>query len=173
PAARRGGRGNGIDRGRGVRPADWNAIFFRPGPAGLRLCTQLLDETLPAPATLRSRLGWKSRRSHSGFSISGARLSVQEPARLRQPQLLLDVFRYVGQHGVKLSREAEDQIRDALPGIFDPGLALPGLWSNLREILLTPYAAQALRAMHSSGLLVRLFPEFGAIDSLVMRDYYH
>src|SRR4029077_21176427 len=100
-------------------------------------------------------------------------LSVKEPGRLREPQRLLDVFRYVARHGVKLSREAEDQIRDALPGIFDPGSALPGLWSNLREILLAPYAAQALRAMHSSGLLVRLFPEFGAIDSLVMRDYYH
>jgi [protein-PII] uridylyltransferase len=85
----------------------------------------------------------------------------------------MEVFRYVAQHGVKLSREAEDQIRDALPGIFAPGLALPELWSNLREIFLAPHAAQALRAMHSSGLLVRLFPEFGAIDSLVMRDYYH
>src|SRR5262249_15783550 len=28
-------------------------------------------------------------------------------------------------------------------------------------------------AMHSCGLLVRLFPEFSVIDSLVMRDFYH
>jgi [protein-PII] uridylyltransferase len=27
--------------------------------------------------------------------------------------------------------------------------------------------------MHSTGLLVRLFPEFAAIDSLVIRDFYH
>ena len=166
-------RGIGIENGRAIDPADWMRIYFRHARAVYALCTQLLDETLPAPATLRSRLGWRSRRSHSGFSVSGARLRVKEPERLREPQRLLDVFRYVARHGVKLSREAEDQIRDALPGIFDPGSALPGLWSNLREILLAPYAAQALRAMHSSGLLVRLFPEFGAIDSLVMRDYYH
>jgi [protein-PII] uridylyltransferase len=39
--------------------------------------------------------------------------------------------------------------------------------------LLARHASEALRAMHSAGLLVRLFPEFGAIDSLVVRDYYH
>jgi [protein-PII] uridylyltransferase len=166
-------RGIGIENGPAIDPADWMRIYFRHARAVYALCTQLLDETLPPPPTLRSRLGWKSRRSHSGFSVSGARLSVREPARLREPQRLFDVFRYVAQHGVKLSREAEDQIRDTLPGIFDPGSVLPGLWTNLREILVAPYAAQALRAMHSSGLLVRLFPEFGAIDSLVTRDYYH
>ncbi len=166
-------RGIGVENAKAIDPADWMRIYFRHARAVYALCTQLLDETLPTPVTLRSRLGWKPRRSHSGFFMSGARLRVQEPARLRQPRRLMEVFRYVAQHGVKLSREAEDQIRDALPGIFAPGLALPELWSNLREIFLAPHAAQALRAMHSSGLLVRLFPEFGAIDSLVMRDYYH
>jgi [protein-PII] uridylyltransferase len=36
-----------------------------------------------------------------------------------------------------------------------------------------PYAASSLRAMHRLGLLVMLFKEFQAIDSLVIRDYYH
>src|SRR5207245_120011 len=36
-----------------------------------------------------------------------------------------------------------------------------------------PYAAQALREMHRLGLLGALFPEFQAIDSLVIRDFYH
>ena len=31
----------------------------------------------------------------------------------------------------------------------------------------------ALRAMHRLGVLVLLFPEFQAVDSLVIRDYYH
>jgi [protein-PII] uridylyltransferase len=166
-------RGIGVENGRALDPADWMRIYFRHARAVYALCTQLLDETLSAPATLRSRLGWKSRRSHSGFSVAGARLRVLEPGGLREPQRLLDVFRYVAKHGPRLSREAEDQIREALPGIFDSGWALPALWSNLREILLAPHAPEALRAMHSAGLLVRLFPEFGAIDSLVVRDYYH
>ena len=166
-------RGIGAENGRALDPADWMRIYFRHARAVYALCGQLLDETIPAPATLRNKRGRKSRESHSGFSGAGARLSVVEPAGLREPQRVLDVFRYVAEHGDKLSRDAEDRIREALPGIFDSGSALPALWSNLREILLAPHAAEALRALHSSGLLVRLFPEFGAIDSLVVRDYYH
>ena len=166
-------RGIGVENGRSMDPADWMRIYFRHARAVYALCMQLLDETLPAPAASGKSLESKSRPSNSGFSVVGARLSVLDPAGLREPQRLLEVFQYVAKHGIKLSREAEDQIREALPGIFDSAAALPALWSNLREVLLAPHAAEALRAMHSSGLLVRLFPEFGAIDSLVMRDYYH
>ena len=166
-------RGIGIENCRAIEPAEWMRIYFRHTRAVYALCTQLLDEALPAPSTFRSRLGWKSRRSHSGFSVVGARMSVQEPASLRDPQRLLQVFEYIARHGIKLSREAEDQIRDALSARVDLGSIIPTLWSNFREILLAPHAAEALRAMHSAGLLVRLFPEFGAIDSLVVRDYYH
>jgi [protein-PII] uridylyltransferase len=165
-------RGIGIENCRAIDPADWMRIYFRHARAVYALCTQLLDETVPTRDTSRVR-GWKSRRSHSAFSVAGARLTVLEPAGLRDPHRLLEVFKYVAEHGIKLSREAEDQIREALPTIFDSGSSLPTLWSNLREILLARHTSEALRAMHSAGLLVRLFPEFGAIDSLVVRDYYH
>ena len=166
-------RGIGVKNGRAIDPADWMRIYFRHARAVYALCTQLLDETLPAQATRGGRLGLKSHASDSGFSTAGTRLSVVEPSGLREPQRLLEVFRYVAQQGAKLSRESEDQIREALPALFDLKTAPPALWGNLREILLAPHAAEALRAMHSSGFLVRLFPEFGAIDSLVVRDYYH
>ncbi len=165
-------RGIGIENCKAIDPADWMRIYFRHARAVYALCTQLLDETVPARDTSLVR-GWKSRRSHSAFSVAGARLTVLEPAGLRDPHRLLEVFKYVAEHGIKLSREAEDQIREALPTIFDSGSSLAALWSNLREILLARHASEALRAMHSAGLLVRLFPEFGAIDSLVVRDYYH
>jgi len=38
---------------------------------------------------------------------------------------------------------------------------------------LQPYAAEALRAMHSVQLLSLAIPEFETIDSLVLRDLYH
>src|SRR5437879_5087291 len=158
-------RGIGVENGRAIDPADWMRIYFRHARAVYALCTQLLDETLPVPAKLRRRLGWKSRESHSGFAAAGARLSVLEPAGLRDPQRVLDAFRHVAEHGDKLSRDVEDQIREALPGIFDSGSTAPALWSNIRKILLAAHAAEALRAMHRSGLLARLFPESGASDS--------
>src|SRR6202162_3718640 len=49
----------------------------------------------------------------------------------------------------------------------------PDLWEYFRKILVLPHAASALRAMHRVGLLDLLFKEFKAIDSLVIRDYYH
>ena len=97
----------------------------------------------------------------------------------------MGLFEFIAREGVKLSREAEDQIGEALPalavlpaaaeGARDAAAAFiyPRLWEHLREILIAPYAADALRAMHSSGLLVRLFPEFAAIDARVIRDFYH
>lgn len=168
-------RGIGVENGRALDPADWMRIYFRHTRAVYALCTQLLDETLPARRRggLRGRLRRKPQPLDSGFAVVGTRLSVLEPSGLRDPQRLLDVFLYIARNGTRLSREAEDQIREVLPGIFDSGAAMRGLWIKLREILLAPHAADALRAMHSAGLLVRLFPEFGAIDSLVVRDFYH
>ena len=49
----------------------------------------------------------------------------------------------------------------------------PALWTRLRSILLLPDAPRALRAMHRLGVLVALFPEFRAVDALVIRDFYH
>ena len=47
------------------------------------------------------------------------------------------------------------------------------MWEYFRKILVLPHAASSLRAMHRVGLLDLLFKEFQAIDSLVIRDYYH
>ncbi|MFZ1137488.1 MAG: hypothetical protein WAN69_21255, partial [Candidatus Korobacteraceae bacterium] len=47
------------------------------------------------------------------------------------------------------------------------------LWNHLRELLVQPHAAEALRAMHSLRLLSLVIPEFETIDSLVLRDLYH
>jgi [protein-PII] uridylyltransferase len=59
-----------------------------------------------------------------------------------------------------------------------PALAIhipegPYLWNALREVLLGPHAAHALRTMHALGVLEMLIPEFHGIDALVIRDSYH
>ena len=121
-------RGIGVENRRALEPAEWMRIYFRHARAVYALCTQLLDEALPSPSKLRARLqGWKSRRAHPGFSLAGVRLSVLDPASLREPQRLMDVFRYVASQGVKLSREAEDQIRETLPGAFRIGVGSRGI----------------------------------------------
>ena len=46
-------------------------------------------------------------------------------------------------------------------------------WPEVRELLALPHCAIALRAMAELGLLAQLLPEWGRIDCLVVRDFYH
>src|SRR4029077_6802243 len=46
-------------------------------------------------------------------------------------------------------------------------------WPTLREILAADYPSMALRPMQRLSLLMDVLPEFKAIDSLVVRDFYH
>jgi [protein-PII] uridylyltransferase len=164
----------GVEAGRAVEPADWMRVYFRHARAIYSLSTQLLDEALPVPVTLLSRFEkWRTRRSNPETSVVGGRLVIHQPELVRDLDRLLDLFLSIAREGHKLSREAEDQISQSLPQTVESGACIPGLWEKLRQILIAPHAPAALRAMHSSGLLVRLFPEFAVIDSLVIRDFYH
>ena len=64
-------------------------------------------------------------------------------------------------------------MEEALRVVADRTPAYSGTWEHLRCILVLPHAPEALRSMHRLGLLVALFPEFRAIDALVVRDFYH
>ena len=86
---------------------------------------------------------------------------------------ILRVFALVAAHGYRLTQNAEDRLADALP-VLDVHIPEgPFLWNGLREILLGPHAAHALRTMHALGILELLIPEFHGIDALVIRDSYH
>jgi [protein-PII] uridylyltransferase len=76
-------------------------------------------------------------------------------------------------HGLRLSATTEYRIEQALPALAATPPRGAELWLYLQETLLQPYAADALRAMHSLRLLTLLLPELKLIDSLVVRDFYH
>jgi [protein-PII] uridylyltransferase len=167
-------RGVGIEASSRVEPADWMRIYFRHARAIYSLSTQLLDEALPAPQTIFARFqSWRMRHSSPETTVSGGRIIINQPELLRDLDRLLALFLSIAREGRRLSREAEEQITEALPKVVEPGAHVSGLWDKMRQILIAPHAPAALRAMHSCGLLVRLFPEFAAIDSLVIRDFYH
>ncbi len=167
-------RGIGTARNEPIDPADWMRIYFRHARTVYGIATQLLDEALPARASLRGRVeNWRARWLHPDFSVVGDHIRIQQQSAVRNPERLLELFEFIAREGVKLSREAEEQIREAIPTTLDAAGGVANLWEHLRKILVGSNAAGALRAMHSTGLLVRLFPEFAAIDSLVIRDFYH
>jgi len=74
---------------------------------------------------------------------------------------------------LKPALSTETRIQQVLPALTEHPPSGPDSWRYLQSVLVEPHAADALRAMHSLGLLTILLPELKLIDCLVVRDFYH
>ncbi|HEV2522311.1 MAG TPA: [protein-PII] uridylyltransferase [Candidatus Acidoferrales bacterium] len=166
-------RGIGLHGARTATPSDWMRAYFRRARAIYRL-TVLFDE-IPRAKTYWSRLvgARRSPLSNADFNIKDGRISLRQAGSVEDPRVMFRLFELVAGHDFKLAAETENAVEAALPQIQKWIQTGPDLWEVFRKILVPPHAASALRAMHRVGLLVLLFKEFHAIDSLVIRDYYH
>jgi [protein-PII] uridylyltransferase len=154
--------------------ADWMRIYFGHARAVQRTVEQLLEEIPEAWSSLyRQFQSWRSRLSTPDFSVVDGLIFLQQPSAMQDPEILLRLFHFMAHHGLKLSTTTEYRIEQALPALASHPPRGAELWLYLQETLLQPHAADALRAMHSLRLLTLLLPELKAIDSLVVRDYYH
>jgi len=154
--------------------ADWMRIYFGHARAVQRTVTQLLEEIPEAWSALyRQVQSWRSRLTTADFSVVDGLIFLQQPSALQDPEVLLRLFHFMAHHGLKLSTTTEYRIEQALPALASTPPRGAELWLYLQETLLQPYAADALRAMHSLRLLTLLLPELKVIDSLVVRDFYH
>ena len=119
---------------------------------------------------------FRKRRSEiqgTDFSLDQGRIDISPTAQFSDTDGLLRIFAIISNHGYTLTQAAEDRITDALPVLAIHIPEGPYLWNCLREVLLGPHAAHALRTMHALGILEMLLPEFHGIDALVIRDSYH
>ena len=154
--------------------AEWMRLYFRHARAVHRNTTQLLEQIPRNRSSLyRSFQRWRSRVSNEDFSVVDGRVYLQQSAGARDPQEVLRLFTFVARHGFALSLETERRMKNAHRALADAMPQDARLWEHLRELLVQPHAAEALRAMHSLNLLTRAIPEFETIDSLVLRDLYH
>jgi [protein-PII] uridylyltransferase len=134
----------------------------------------LLMEHLPAPVSFYRQ--FRRRRTPiagTDFLLDQGRIDIQPGAQFNDTAAILRIFSLMATHGYTLSQAAEDRITDALPVLAIHIPEGPYLWNALREVLLGPHAAHALRTMHALGVLEMLIPEFHGIDALVIRDSYH
>jgi [protein-PII] uridylyltransferase len=134
----------------------------------------LLEEIPAARSSLyREFQNWRSRLSNSNFSVVNGFILLQQPGGVKDADLLLQMFAFMAQHGLKLSRATEQRVEHASAYLSAHPPVGASVWNHLRQILLAPQAADALRSMHVLGVLGPFVPELQAIDSLVVRDYYH
>jgi len=164
----------GVSQAEELSAADWMRIYFGHARVVQRTVTQLLEEIPEAWSALyRQVQSWRSRLTTPDFSVVDGLIFLQQPSALQDPEVLLRLFHFMAHHGLKLSATTEYRIEQALPALAATPPRGAELWLYLQETLLQPYAADALRAMHSLRLLTLLLPELKIIDSLVVRDFYH
>lgn len=157
-----------------VSPADWMRVYFSHARVIHRTALQLLEEIPAARSSLyRQFQNWRSRLSNVDFSVVDGLIFMQQPSSLHDPEVLLRLFDFMAHHGLKLSTTTEYRIEQVLPSLAATPPQGAELWRYLQVILIEPYAADALRAMHSLHLLSLLLPELKLVDSLVVRDFYH
>ena len=154
--------------------ADWMRVYFGHARAVHRLCTQLQEEIPAAWSSLYKQIqSWRTRVSSSDFSVVDGLVFLQKPDTLQDPEMLLKLFHFIAQHGVKLSTTTEYKIEQVLPALAATPPRGAELWLYLQETLVQPHAADALRAMNALRLLPLLLPEMKGIEALVVRDFYH
>ena len=154
--------------------AAWMRIYFRQARALHHECLRLLESVPAARSSLyRTYQNWRSRLSNADFSVVDSLIYLQQPSAVRDPELLFRIFSFAAHHGLKPALSTETRIQQVLPALAETPPSGPDRWRYLQSVLVEPHAADALRAMHSVGLLTILLPELKLIDSLVVRDFYH
>jgi len=154
-------------------PSYWMRTYYRHARVIYRRAA-LLMENVPAPVSFYRQ--FRRRRTPiagTDFLLDQGRIDIQPGAQFNDTAAILRIFSLMATHGYTLSQAAEDRITDALPVLAISIPEGPYLWNALREVLIGPHAAHALRTMHALGVLEMLIPEFHGIDALVIRDSYH
>src|SRR5579875_3065102 len=164
----------GLETRGSADPAYWMRTYYRNARTIFRRASLLMDDVPPPRRSFYKQ--FRRRRTPvpgTDFFLEQGRLDLDSTATIHDVETVLRIFGLIAKHGYKLSQGAEDRITEALPVLAVQMPEGPFLWNCLREILLGPYAAHALRTMHALGVLELAIPEFHGIDSLVIRDSYH
>ena len=162
-------------------PAEWMRLYFRHARTLNRQLLRYLEQKSPGAAHVaatavqrgaraKSRTGQRQSLSPCAMACSKC---LTQPALSRSRQSRFRLFTEAARTGIPLSRDAERSIAYILKHPELPAKNTEMTWATLREILGSDYPGVALRPMQRLGLLTEVLPEFGRIDSLVVRDFYH
>ena len=160
--------------------AEWMRMYFRHARTlNRRLLRHMEQKTQLTTLSLRERIFNAARvpkletSTVRPFIERDGLLEIVAPGALSDRAITFSLFLAAASTGVPLSREAERTIAYIQTHPEVPAQNTEVSWATLREILSADYPGVALRPMQRLGLLTEVLPEFGHIDSLVVRDYYH
>jgi [protein-PII] uridylyltransferase len=172
-------RSLGIDDNLRRNAAEWMRLYFRHARTLNRQLLRYVDQRPPTTLSLRQRLmnatiGSKSEvPAGRPFAVRDGLLETTNEQLFADRNVTYSLFAEASRSGVPLSRDAERSIAYIMAHPELPQRNSRITWAVLSEILGGEFPGVALRPMHRLGLLTELLPEFRAIDSLVVRDFYH
>ena len=172
-------RSLGVADGMQRSAAEWMRLYFRHARTLNRQLLRYLEQKNAVPQTLRQRLFSSARTAKfepsngKPFAVRDGLFEVLDQHALADRAVTFSLFTEAARTGVPLSRRAERGIAYIMKHPELPVRNAEVTWPVLREILSADYPGVALRPMQRLGLLTELLPEFGRIDSLVVRDFYH
>jgi [protein-PII] uridylyltransferase len=172
-------RSLGIDDNLRRNAAEWMRLYFRHARTLNRQLLRYVDQRPPVTISLRRRLmnaamGSKAEVPNgSPFAVRDGLLEITNESLFADRNVTYALLTEAARTGVPLSRDAERSIAYIMahPELPQRNSRIP--WAVLSEILGADFPGVALRPMHRLGLLTEALPEFRAIDSLVVRDFYH
>ena len=168
---------DGIERS----AAEWMRLYFRHARTLNRQLLRYLDQKMAQPVSLRERLVSVARSvtrpeqpvSGAHFAIRGGQFEILDQPALADRSIIYSLFTEAARSGTMLSRDAERIINYVVSHSELPARNQVMSWEVLKEIVAADYPGMALRPMHRLGILMEILPEMRAIDSLVVRDFYH
>jgi [protein-PII] uridylyltransferase len=168
---------DGIER----NAAEWMRLYFRHARTLNRQLLRYLDQRIAQPVSLRERLFSAARSvtraeqppSGAHFAIRSGQFEILDQPALADRSIVYSLFTEAARTGTALSRDAERIINYVVSHSELAARNQTMSWDTLKEILAADYPGMALRPMHRLGILMEILPEMRAIDSLVVRDFYH
>jgi [protein-PII] uridylyltransferase len=173
------GRSLGVTDGLPRDAAEWMRLYFRHARTLNRQLLRYLEQKAPIPQTLRQRIfnAARAAKSEPGngkpFAVRDGLFELLDAKELCDRSVLFSLFTEAARAGVPLSRRTERGIAYIMKHPELPVKNAAVTWAMLRDILSADYPGVALRPLQRLGLLTEILPEFGRIDSLVVRDFYH
>jgi len=172
-------RSLGIDDNLKRNAAEWMRLYFRHARTLNRQLLRYVEQRAPVSLSLRQRLMNAAKGARTevpggrAFTSRDGLLEITNEQTFADRNVTYSLLTEAARGGMQLSRDAERSIAYIMAYPELPQRNSRITWPVLAEILGADFPGVALRPMHRLGLLVEALPEFRAIDSLVVRDFYH
>jgi [protein-PII] uridylyltransferase len=148
--------------------------YYQHASTILRFSEGLIARVVEGPVGRFGLRGF-ARKIRPGVVIQQNLIGIADPNLFRgDPLNLVTIYADCQAHGVELSGKAYQMVRDNLGLIGHTVRRDPRTGAALMAILAgKSRVAETLEAMHRSGVLGAIIPEFGNLYARVLHDLYH